>query len=69
MNQLDTYLRSRVQTAKALAMAAGVSQPYICDLRYNRRKPGDDVAKRIEAATNGAVKHTSWRAPAEADAS
>ena len=65
MNQLDTDRRSGASTAKALAHAVGVSQPDICDLRYNRRKPSDDVAQRIEAATGGQVGRLSWSATAQ----
>ena len=64
MNQLDTYLRSGAMTAKALAEAVGISQPYITDLRYNRRCPSDDVAARIEAATDGKVPASAWKGAA-----
>ena len=63
MTQLDTFLRSGSMTAKALADAVKVSQPYITDLRYQRRTPSDDVALRIEAATGGEVPANSFKRP------
>jgi len=60
MSTLDTYLKSRIKSARALAAEVGVSSPYITDLRYGRRRPGGEVAARIEAATNGAVPAESW---------
>ena len=63
MTQLDTFLRSGSMTAKALADAVKVSQPYITDLRYQRRTPSDDVALRIEAATGGEVPADSFKRP------
>jgi len=68
MTKLDTYLRSGAMTAKAVADAAGVSAPYLHDLRYRKRHPSDDVAARIEAATGGAVPATCWRAGEKGDA-
>ena len=63
MTQLDTFLRGGSMTAKALADAVKVSQPYITDLRYQRRTPSDDVALRIEAATGGEVPADSFKRP------
>jgi DNA-binding transcriptional regulator YdaS (Cro superfamily) len=65
MNSLDTYLKSRIKSARALAAEVGVSSPYITDLRYGRRRPSAEVASRIEAATGGKVAATSWREAAE----
>ena len=50
-------------TAKALADAVKVSQPYITDLRYQRRTPSEDVALRIQAATGGEVSADSFKRP------
>jgi len=61
MTQLDTFLRTGAMTAKSLANAVGVSQPYITDLRYQRRTPSANVAMRIQAATNGAVRADSFK--------
>lgn len=47
-------------TALSIAQAAGVSAPYICDLRYGRRKPSETVALAIEKATDGAVPASAW---------
>ena len=63
MTQLDTFLRGGSMTAKALADAVKVSQPYITDLRYQRRTPSDDVALRIEIATGGKVPADSFKRP------
>lgn len=64
MNQLDTFLRDGAMTAKTLAEKVGVSQPYISDLRRNKRCPSDAVAKRIETATDGQVKASAWKGAA-----
>jgi len=61
-NTLDTYLRYTKTPALHIARAAGVSAPYICDLRYGRRKPSPAVAARIEDATGGAVPARGWGA-------
>jgi len=61
MNQLDAFLRAGTMTAKALAEKVGVSQPYITDLRYSRRRPSPDVALKIEAATDGKVSADGWK--------
>ena len=69
MNQLDTYLRQDgAITARALASAVGISSPYITDLRYSRRKPSDEIARRIEVETGGAVRAAGWREPARGGA-
>jgi transcriptional regulator with XRE-family HTH domain len=60
MTQLDKYLRNSATTAKALAEMVGVSAPYITDLRYARRKPSNDVARRIAEATGGEVPADGW---------
>jgi len=60
MTHLDKYLRTSAMTARALAEAVGVSQPYITDLRYGRRNPSPGVAARIAIATDDAVPAASW---------
>jgi len=59
-NTLDKYLRDTKTPALHLARQVGISAPYLCDLRYGRRKPSQAVAKAIEAATSGAVDIGAW---------
>jgi transcriptional regulator with XRE-family HTH domain len=61
MNMLDTYLRAPgAKSAREIARDAGVSSPYVTDLRYGRRRPSAAVAEAIEIATNRAVPAQSW---------
>ena len=60
-NELDRYLRkAKAPALRPLARAVGISAPYLCDLRYGRRKPSAAVAERIERETIGAVKASAW---------
>jgi DNA-binding transcriptional regulator YdaS (Cro superfamily) len=59
-NALDTWLKESKTPALHIARAVGVSAPYICDLRRDRRKPSDKVAAAIEDATGGAVPARAW---------
>jgi len=62
MTNLDQYIRETGTTAKRIALDVGVSEPYICDLRYGRRRPSRDVAARIAQATGGKVPESAWQA-------
>jgi len=59
-NKLDKHLRDTKTPALHLARQVGISAPYLCDLRYGRRKPSPAVAERIEDATGGAVPARGW---------
>jgi len=59
-NTLDKHLRDTKTPALHLARQVGISAPYLCDLRYGRRKPSPAVAQRIEDATDGAVGRGDW---------
>ena len=45
------YLKRSGKTEKQLARLLGVSQPYVNMLKNGRRRPGPDLAERIEAVT------------------
>jgi transcriptional regulator with XRE-family HTH domain len=55
MTLLEAYLSRTGRTERALADAAGVSFPYLNQIKSGRRRPSPEFAKRIEAATNGEV--------------
>ena len=59
-NALNRYIIDTKTPAIHIARAAGVSGPFICDLRKNRRRPSPAVAIAIEAATGGVVLAASW---------
>jgi transcriptional regulator with XRE-family HTH domain len=42
-------------TLRALARAADISAPYLSDIEHDRRKPNDEVLKRIAKALNHSV--------------
>lgn len=56
---LDGYLQSRNLTQDALAQRLGVNQSYVSQLLNRKRRPSPEIAKRIEAATNGEVSAAS----------
>ena len=49
-NPLRVWREHRGMTAKALAEAAGVSQPYMSELEGGHKQPSVDVLKRLAAA-------------------
>jgi transcriptional regulator with XRE-family HTH domain len=64
MTDLDTYLRrAETKSARQVAKEAGVTSPYVTDLRYGRRRPSLAVAEAIERATGGEVRVASWGRP------
>ena len=56
MEQLARYLATHKVTQQALAVRAGVAPSMIGLIKSGRRRPSPEVAKRIEAATDGEVK-------------
>lgn len=56
MEQLARYLATHKVTQQALAARAGVAPSMIGLIKSGRRRPSPEVAKRIEAATDGEVK-------------
>lgn len=61
MKNLKAYIDSRAsEPMRKVAEDLGVSRPYLYDLLSNKRQPSLAVALRIEAATCGAVRVSSW---------
>lgn len=63
---LGDYLSSEKLTHDALARRAGVTRSYVSLLLNKRKRPSPEIAKRIEAATDGAVSAASLLGVAEA---
>lgn len=59
-NKLDAWLKETGTPALHLARGVGVSAPYVCDLRRDRRSPSDTVKAKIETFTSGAVPASAW---------
>jgi DNA-binding transcriptional regulator YdaS (Cro superfamily) len=61
MSSLQTYIKSQPpQPLSAWAVALGVSRPMLYGLLDGTRGPSIETAKRIDAATGGAVKWQDW---------
>jgi len=60
MSTLSTYLKAQSVTQANFAELVGVSQGYIAKLCAGSKQPSLEVAKRVEKATDGDVKVSSW---------
>lgn len=61
MSSLKTYIKGKPKKPMtAWAKELGVSRPFLMGLLDGTRKPSPDVALRIQANTNGAVRVTDW---------
>jgi len=61
MSTLAEFIKAKSGTTMtAHASAFGVSRPYLYSLCDGTRSPSFKVAKRIEAASDGAVPVQSW---------
>lgn len=58
MEKLRTYLEGKKKGD--FAQTVGVPASYLSQLLSGTRKPGLDIACRIETATNGAVTVHDW---------
>lgn len=47
-------------TLESFASTIGVSLPHLSNIRNGKAVPSDRLKARIEAATSGAIKATSW---------
>ena len=54
------YILDSGQNRAAWADRLGVSRGFLSDLLNGKRRPGLDLAARIERETGGAVKAVSW---------
>ena len=55
MEKLAEYLSRHNVTQQVLAARAGIATNMVSAIKTGRRRPSPEVAKRIEAATNGEV--------------
>lgn len=65
MMTLKQYLDWKDITQTEFALAAGITQGAVSKLCSRQRRPGWDVAARIETATGGAVPVAVWSKVAE----
>jgi transcriptional regulator with XRE-family HTH domain len=61
-NTLDAYLKRPDVTQQSLADAIGKTQPAVHRYCEGDRFPDADTARKIEAATGGAVPFSLWQA-------
>lgn len=60
MEQLRSFLAQHKMRPSELAEVVGTSRGYIHDILNRRRRPGLEVATRIERATGGEVPASTW---------
>lgn len=61
METLNAYIKAEPsRTMSEWAEELGVSRPFLYGLLDGKRQPSLEVAKRIDAATNGKVPLASW---------
>jgi len=62
-NLLASYLDASGESDASFARRIRGSRSGVCRYKQGLRKPGRDLALRIEEATGGAVPAKSWAAP------
>lgn len=60
--KLDEFMEAKGIPNTAMAAKLGVDESYISHLRSGRKTPSLRIASKIESATEGEVRATSWAA-------
>lgn len=65
MTNIASYLRDTKTTQAAFAAVIGISRPFMSEIAKGVKKPSRSVATKIEQATKGKVKASSWDAASD----
>lgn len=65
MNELKQYLKSKHLTQADFAAKLGVTQSRVSEWLTGKRRPGLDMALRIQQVTRGKVKAAVWQKKGE----
>ena len=60
---LRTWLTAQGIRQAELARRLGITPTAVCDWLRGQRRPGRDLACRLEGETGGAVRVSDWSAP------